>query len=596
MQHMNQSLFTLLAGACILHLSLGTLHITPEARAQGAVEVIADSTYDLADWSTQVDTVFGASEIHEQRLTGGNPGAFRYMEHILPVPPGQNDLARVEVTHIFEEDAYLALDPIDHIDYSEDIRLLNLQWNQAFIVSYPAIRQSGRLYRATEFLSVIADTLWRSGSITGLTANDFIALDGSGDHPDFSDQGDFLFFGFWRISTRGATLPPIPPNQDLVYQHGSDNFTVTIHEAPPANQPPVARNDEYLYLDYFFNSSQALPVLENDSDPEGDPIRIFSVDEPAFGGTIVSFNDNTITYSVEEPLRLEPESDFFVYTITDEQGESAPAFVNIYFCVCPIECVSLFLTPPSNSASAKMAFTAAADDTLDVELFRQFRDEALLPTETGSRFVDLYYHNAREVMPLLIFDKPELGLQAMRALQMMQEPLRNLVQGDGNENISQTLVDSVSAFLDSLNAVVSDSLRDSLSVTLAGLGPLQELVGLPVAAAMEKALGDSVATHVESSDALNPEDFALRQNYPNPFNPTTTIVYHLAKAAEMELVIYNILGEKIRTLVREFQTAGEKSVAWDGRDDGGVPVTSGLYFVRFSAGDFQATKKMILMR
>src|SRR5574341_254524 len=112
--------------------------------------VISDSTYRPADWSVQVVTAFGASEIHQQRLTGGNPGAFRYMEHILPAPPGPTDLARVEVTHIYNGDAYLPFDAIDHIDYAEDIRLLNLPWNQAFIVSYPAIRQSGKFYRASE--------------------------------------------------------------------------------------------------------------------------------------------------------------------------------------------------------------------------------------------------------------------------------------------------------------------------------------------------------------------------------------------------------------------------------------------------------------
>jgi hypothetical protein len=139
------------------------------------------------------------------------------MEHILPAPPGLNDLARVEVTHINVLDFYSpsSKGAIDHIDYAEDFRLLNLPWNQAFIVSYPAIRQSGRLFRTagTKFLSVIGDTLWHSGSITGLKENDFIALDGSGDHPDFSAQGMFLDFGFWRVSARGATQPPALGNQ-----------------------------------------------------------------------------------------------------------------------------------------------------------------------------------------------------------------------------------------------------------------------------------------------------------------------------------------------------------------------------------------------
>lgn len=560
--------------------------------------VISDSSYQPANWSVQVATTFGASETHQQRITGGNPDAFRFMEHILPAPPGPNDLTRVEVTHIFNGDAYLPFEAIDHIDYSEDIRLLNLQWDQAFIVSYPAIRQSGKFYRATQRLIVIADTLWKSGSLTGLKANDFIALDGSNDKPDFSSRGDFLFFGFWRISTRGATLPPIPAIQDLVYQHGSDNFTVTVHNAPPSNQPPVARADDYLYLDYFFNSNKTLRVLENDSDPEGDPIRILSVDEPAFGGTIDSFNDTSITYSHEGLVSANFETDFFLYKITDGLNASRDAFVTMYFCLCPLECIALFLAPPAILATKRNARSisaiASTADTLDVDLFRRFRDKILLRTATGARFVDLYYRNAQEVMPLLIFERMDIGRQAVTGLAMMQSPLRNLLDGDGGEVITQALVDTVTVFLDSLLVAASDSLRDSLRVELARLGALQDLVGLSVAEAAAKALG--TPTRVADAHLANPKNFALQQNYPNPFNPSTEIRYHLPQAAHVKLAIYDIHGREVKTLVDEFQSAGEKFVIWNGVDRQDREMVSGLYFYRLSAGAFQETKKMILMR
>jgi hypothetical protein len=559
--------------------------------------VISDSTYDPADWSVSVVTQFGASETHAQRLTGGNPGAYRYMEHILPAPEGLNDLARVEVTHINVLDFYYPFfdGAIDHIDYAEDIRLLNLPWNQAFIRSFPAIQQSGRIFRANVFLQVVADTLWRRGSFTGLGAFDFVALDGSGDRPDFGVFGDTLRFGFWRISTRGATLPPIPPNQNLVYQHGSDNFTVTIYQEPPRNRLPVARNDDYLYVDFFvIRRPVVLPVLENDSDPDGDPIRIIRVVDPVYG-TILSFNDTTITY-VNQASLSSIVGDRFYYEITDDQNQRSLAFVTVHFCICPIECISFFLQQAAialNRTASNVTAWASAADTLDVELFRRFRDDVLLPTETGARFVDLYYRNAPEVMPLLIFNRPDLGLQAMRALQMMQDPLRNLADGDGSEIITQTLVDSVSAFLDSLKIAVSDSLRDSLNVELARLGPLQELVGLPVAQAAEKAL--RVLTHVDDR-IVSPNDFALKQNYPNPFNPATQISYTLPQAAHVKLAIYNLQGQEIKTLVDKWQSAGAKSVIWDGTDNRAREMTSGIYFYRLRAGAFRKTQKMILMR
>lgn len=557
--------------------------------------VISDSTYPPANWSETVVTTFGASETHTQRTTDGNPGAFRFMEHILPAPPGPSDLTRLEVTHIYDGDAYLPLEAIDHIDYAEDIRLLNLPWNQAFIRSFPAIRQSGRIFRANVFLQAVADTLWHSGSLAGLTAISFTALDGSGDHPDFSEGGDFLYFGFSRLSSRGATQPPFPPNQDLIYRHGSDNFTVIIHNTPPPNQPPVARSDDYLYLDYFFNSNKSLPVLANDSDPEGDPIRILTVGQPAFGGTIESFNDTSITYSHDGLLSANFETDFFLYKITDGLNQSLDAFVTMHFCLCPLECLALFLPPPAlRTAAGSVIAAAAIVDTLEVDLFRRFRDETLLTTQTGTRFVNLYYRTAPEVMPLLLFDRSDLGRQAVRALAMMQPPLRNLLDGDGSALVTQTLIDSVSAFLDSLRAVASDSLRDSLNVELAWLGPLQQLVGLSVAQAAEMALGSR--TRVDDTRSAKPQTFVLQQNFPNPFNPATEIRYHLPRATPVELAVFDVQGRKVRTLVEGLQPAGEKAVVWDGADDHNRAVPSGIYFCRLRAGAFRETKKMILLQ
>ena len=93
-----------------------------------------------------------------------------------------------------------------------------------------------------------------------------------------------------------------------------------------------------------------------------------------------------------------------------------------------------------------------------------------------------------------------------------------------------------------------------------------------------------------------PKEFDLRQNYPNPFNPTTIIEYALPKASEVKIRIYNILGQKVRSLVDEHQDAGYKRIQWDGKDDGGNEISSGVYFYRIEAGDFVKCKKMTLLK
>ncbi len=93
-----------------------------------------------------------------------------------------------------------------------------------------------------------------------------------------------------------------------------------------------------------------------------------------------------------------------------------------------------------------------------------------------------------------------------------------------------------------------------------------------------------------------PHTFRLDQNYPNPFNPTTTMRYHLSAASQVELRIYNSLGQKVRKLVNGKQSAGEYTIHWDATDDAGNPVSSGVYLIRLTIDNFTFNKKAVLMR
>ncbi|UCE19490.1 MAG: right-handed parallel beta-helix repeat-containing protein [Gemmatimonadota bacterium] len=97
--------------------------------------------------------------------------------------------------------------------------------------------------------------------------------------------------------------------------------------------------------------------------------------------------------------------------------------------------------------------------------------------------------------------------------------------------------------------------------------------------------------------AMNlPIEYSLAQNYPNPFNPVTTIDYALAKESPVKLVVYNVLGQKVKTLVNEKQPIGYHVVRWDGRGEDGSEVSSGVYFYRLNAGSFTKTMKMMLLK
>ncbi|MCF8259491.1 MAG: choice-of-anchor A family protein [Melioribacteraceae bacterium] len=99
-------------------------------------------------------------------------------------------------------------------------------------------------------------------------------------------------------------------------------------------------------------------------------------------------------------------------------------------------------------------------------------------------------------------------------------------------------------------------------------------------------------------DAINslPEVFKLDQNYPNPFNPTTTISFSIPESGEVQLVIYNYLGEEIRTLVNQTMSSGANSVVWNGKDNEGNAIASGMYIYSIRVNGKMESKKMMLLK
>ena len=93
-----------------------------------------------------------------------------------------------------------------------------------------------------------------------------------------------------------------------------------------------------------------------------------------------------------------------------------------------------------------------------------------------------------------------------------------------------------------------------------------------------------------------PGSFSLSQNYPNPFNPSTTIDFTVPKKGNVRIVVYNLLGQQVVTLVDQPMAAGVYRTVWEGCNEAGHAVASGIYFYRMEADNFVSTKKMVLLK
>jgi len=105
--------------------------------------------------------------------------------------------------------------------------------------------------------------------------------------------------------------------------------------------------------------------------------------------------------------------------------------------------------------------------------------------------------------------------------------------------------------------------------------------------------GDAMSIYLES---LLPDKFALHQNYPNPFNPVTTLRYDLPENSLVNIIIYDLLGRQVKSLINQTQDAGFKSIIWNATNDYGKPVSAGVYLYQIQAGEFVQTKKMVLLK
>ena len=154
------------------------------------------------------------------------------------------------------------------------------------------------------------------------------------------------------------------------------------------------------------------------------------------------------------------------------------------------------------------------------------------------------------------------------------------------------------------NFLIGPSRHDSVSVLDSPLsdGILEIVISNPdqdfvfYCSVFDVRYDSGLPTAVESAEGAIPSAFALAPNYPNPFNLATTIEYALAGPGHVRLELVDILGRPVRILVDEAQLSGRHVLAWDGTDDTGMPVSSGVYFSVLKMGSSIASRKMVLLK
>lgn len=117
-----------------------------------------------------------------------------------------------------------------------------------------------------------------------------------------------------------------------------------------------------------------------------------------------------------------------------------------------------------------------------------------------------------------------------------------------------------------------------------------------VQAIFPKFEATTIRVDAAGTSSAVPTSYSLNQNYPNPFNPSTEISFALPQDGRVDLSIYNVLGQRVVSLVSRHMEAGRHTVTWDGRDANGNTASSGIYFYRIQANDFVDTRKMTLLK
>lgn len=404
----------------------------------------------------------------------------------------------------------------------------------------------------------------------------------------------------------------------------ADTFAVNVL---PGNQRPTATNDA---VTTPMNSAVTIHVLNNDADPDGDPLTVTSVGTAGDGSPAIDTGDTTITYI---PVFGFIGTDQFTYIVSDgSEFDTATVTVtvtpllNISASVLQNPALSryadVFVLADTSLQGAPTVRLISSNDSSSIMMnavtsriykgsltFTQSGTYTIRSTATGitgSSRTDIRSFTvglARPGMEMALTSTTSDALLRVRPGTVDVETYFVMQSNDGilsvgparefDRPVELSIHFDPVKFPDASKVFVYQKTGDTWTALRTQAYADQQIARVRV-----QRLGEFKIAIDPSFSGTNlvPSDFALRPNYPNPFNPSTTIAFDLADDGITELAIYNALGQKVRTLVGGFQLAGSYRIIWDSRNDAGRAVASGVYLYRLKSGSFVKTNKMMLIK
>ena len=276
----------------------------------------------------------------------------------------------------------------------------------------------------------------------------------------------------------------------------------------------------------------------------------------------------------------------------DEDGDLDLAVVNRYF-----DCVSILFNEGGGNFTEETRLSVPDNPRfVTIGDFDRDSDLDLAVTSYGADSLSVFANNGTGGFDLISSQRINGGPYSLVSADL---------ENDGDLDLAVTSINS-----DSLLVLTNDGSGhfNPAQINFVGGKPITVVAGdldndgdLDLATTNNESNSVTILKNSILSGPLNqkkqiPKKYALYQNYPNPFNPTTVIRYDLPFAGRVDLEIYNILGQRVKTLVSAYQSAGRKSVVWDGKNDAGNLVSSGIYIYRMKTAKFRKCLKLVVLK